>query len=65
VASADRLISQPCNCDRSSKTGRPFVEWTATFDCESANRDRLRQNLEKMFSIFIASLSNAIESGDR
>jgi hypothetical protein len=43
--------------------GSTFVEWTATFDCESADRESLRQNLEKMFSIWIASLSNAIERG--
>jgi hypothetical protein len=42
-----------------------FVEWTATFDCESADRESSRQNLEKMFSIWIASLSNAMEGGAR
>jgi hypothetical protein len=45
--------------------GSTFVEWTATFDCESADRESLRQNLEKMFSIWIASLSNAIACGAR
>jgi hypothetical protein len=43
--------------------GSTFVEWTATFDCESADRESLRQNLETMFSIWIASLRNAIKSG--
>jgi hypothetical protein len=43
--------------------GSTFVEWTATFDCESADCGSLRQNLEKMFSTWIASLSNAIERG--
>jgi hypothetical protein len=45
--------------------GSTFVEWTATFDCESADRDDLRQKLEKMFSNFIGSLRNAIEAAPR
>jgi hypothetical protein len=45
--------------------GSTFVEWTATFDCEPTDREVLRQNLEKMFSMWIASLSNAIAGGAR
>jgi hypothetical protein len=45
--------------------GSTFVEWAATFDCEAADRESLRQNLEKMFSTWIASLRNAIESDAR
>jgi hypothetical protein len=47
------------------ETGSTFVEWTATFDCESAERESLRQTLEKMFSIWIASLDEAIAGGAR
>jgi hypothetical protein len=47
------------------EAGSTFVEWTATFDCESADRDDLRQKLEKMFSNFIGSLRNAIEAAPR
>jgi polyketide cyclase/dehydrase/lipid transport protein len=42
-----------------------FVEWTATFDCLTADREDLRQNIEKMFSIWIGSLKTAIEDGAR
>jgi hypothetical protein len=47
------------------KDGSTFVEWTATFDCEAADRESLRQSLEKMSSIWIASLSDAIAGGAR
>jgi hypothetical protein len=47
------------------ETRSTFVEWTATFDCESAERESLRQTLEKMFSIWIASLDKAIAGGAR
>jgi Polyketide cyclase / dehydrase and lipid transport len=42
-------------------SGSTFVEWSATFDCATADRESLRQNLEKMFSTWIASLGKAIE----
>jgi hypothetical protein len=45
------------------ETGSTFVEWSASFDCETAVRDDLRQNLERMFSMWIASLRKAIEAG--
>ena len=43
------------------EAGSTFVEWTATFDCEAADREDLRQNLEKMFSSWIGSLRNAVK----
>jgi hypothetical protein len=42
------------------ETGSTFVEWTATFDCAASDRESLRQNLEKMFSVWIASLRHAM-----
>jgi Polyketide cyclase / dehydrase and lipid transport len=45
--------------------GSTFVEWTATFGCESADREDLRQKLEKMFSVWIGSLSDVMKVGTR
>lgn len=46
------------------EAGWTFVEWSATFDCEAADRESLRQNLERMFAIWIASLKQMVEPGN-
>ena len=43
-------------------SGQTFVEWTASFDCALDQREVLRRQLEGLFSTWIGSLNDSIQS---
>jgi hypothetical protein len=44
------------------ENGQTFVEWTASFDCATDQRETLRGKLEGLFAIWFRSLKDVIQN---